>query len=72
MSCGDDKGYVSYSLTSQTIVDDVKFVPNPGNALACRYGPLGHIAYSDINNRVRMHDSSKTQVFFDILPAITF
>ncbi len=59
MSCGNDQGYVTYDLTTGSgPIDNYKFLPNPNSAVACRAGPLGHVAYSDNNRKVRVIDSS--------------
>jgi hypothetical protein len=64
ISCGNDQGYVSYNLaTGSGPIDNYKYLPNPGAAVACRSGPLGHTAYSDNNKRVRVVDSTNTEIY---------
>ena len=56
MSCGDDKGYVTYDIATKTgPIENINNIPNAGNAISCKYGPQGHIGYADNKNRVRVH-----------------
>lgn len=66
LTCGDDQGIKTWSLTVATpataaAVITHRFLSNPGKAIACRYGPLGDIIFTDDNDRVRMYRSG-TQV----------
>ena len=63
MSCGNDQGYVTYNIATKTgPIENIRVVPNPGNAISCKYGPQGHIGYTDNNRRVRVHFPPGTEV----------
>lgn len=44
---------------AHTLIDDIRPTP-PGDATACRFGPLGHIGYADDHKRMKIFDSSNT------------
>lgn len=64
MSCGNDQGYVTYDIATKTgPILNIKVLPNPGNAISCKFGPLGDIGYTDNNKKIRIHYPPGTEVF---------